>query len=77
MELNPTVDPRDAKRLTGQKRKLVEALRQRPMTNWEIMRDLYIGNLTARTSELNAQGYDIRAERVQGGTWRYTLRGEP
>ena len=79
--LNASVDARDAKRLAGQSLAIYERLRQGPATNAELSGISL--KYTSRLSELKAwvreRGGDLYAQRVSGGTWRYTLRepGQP
>ncbi len=71
--LNPSVAPEDEHRLSRQCVALLARLRKGPATNVELMVELRILNLTARASECRQAGYDIRAERMKGGTWRYSV----
>jgi hypothetical protein len=71
--LNPTVDPRDAARLSKQCHALLARLGRGSATNVELMVELRILNLTARASECRQAGYDIQATRGEGGVWTYRL----
>jgi len=71
--LNASVAAEDEHRLSKQCHALLDRLRKGPATNVELMVELRILNLTARASECRQAGYDIRAERVKGGTWRYSV----
>ena len=72
--VNVSVDKRDRARLSAQCVALLERLACGPATNVELMVELRILNLTARASECRQAGYDVRAERVKGGVWRYEVR---
>lgn len=76
--LTPTdrnIDVRDVPRVMGQNALIRERLRQGPATNIELAAITF--KMSARISDLRAKGYQIRAERIEGGTWLYTLESEP
>lgn len=72
-EPNASVKPADRKRLRGQNRKLLLALREREMTAREITIDLNIGNHSGRISDLRAAGCVVTAIHEGGGVYRYRL----
>lgn len=71
--VNKTVEPCDVARLSKQCRKLLERLQRGPLTNMDAVTELRILNLTARVSEIRQAGYDVRATRVDGGLFSYSL----
>ena len=72
--LNPSVAPQDEARLSKQCIRLLDRLRQGPMTNMQAVTELRILNLTARVSECRDAGYRIPApKRVDGGLFLYSL----
>lgn len=75
VRLNPSVDPRDAEALRGKQEDILAVLRFKPRTALELS---YVAlSYRQRISELCQAGYDIRAERVSGRNYLYTLIGEP
>lgn len=74
MSANPSVDPRDIKRVESQADRLLARLRQGPITNVEAVVELRILNMTARVSELRQDGHNVVATRGAGGVWTYELR---
>ena len=53
--------------------RLLEFLRAGPRTNAEIVEGLRILKYTGRISELREKNFDVRAERLGEGLWRYSL----
>lgn len=77
VKLNPSVDARDAKRLSRQCTLLLERLQHGTLTNVEAAIELRILNLTARVSELRQSGHNVVATRGTAGVWTYRLIPPP
>lgn len=82
--VNSSVSGEDQKRLSGQSRDILEALRKGPRLNTELItlptadgRPRLIHNMTARISEirnyLRPQGWDVQSYRLPEGIWVYRL----
>lgn len=69
----------ERQRLSRQCVRLLNALRERPITNRAIVTELGILNGTGRISDLRAAGYDVRIIERDHATGRvvYALRSEP
>ena len=73
---NPTVEEQDKPRLAGNRKRIIERLREGPATNAELSK---IGGLRfgARIQELRKAGWDIEQSRRDGGVFVYELLGGP
>ena len=69
---DPHVPAADRPRLTGQNAKLLEMLRQGPVTNVQMMHQ-GMAKYTSRISDLPKAGYKITAQHAGGGLYVYTL----
>lgn len=72
---NPVKAEHDRRNSNAQR--ILDRLKQGPALNWELCTP-EIGGLRAcgaRIPELRAEGWEIEATRLKGGTWRYTLKG--
>lgn len=61
-------------RMGSQNHVLLNELRNRPLTNFEIIRIVGCLKYTSRISDLRAAGYEVIAKNEGGGTWTYYLR---
>jgi hypothetical protein len=68
---DPSADTQDRPRITGQNAMILQRLQLGAATNAELC-GLSL-KYTSRISDLRAAGYRIRAERVDGGLFLYTL----
>jgi hypothetical protein len=69
--LNYSVPKQDRSRLRGQCLAIYQRLQQGPATNAELAAISL--KYTSRVDDLRKNGVGIDAERVSGGTWRYSL----
>jgi threonine aldolase len=54
--------------------RIARYLREHPgSSTWEMAVDLHIANITARMSDLRAEGYDFTKWRDDKGVWRYRI----
>jgi hypothetical protein len=61
----------DRQRLRGQNAAILDRLRRGPATNAELASISL--KYTSRLSDLRSAGFDVRSERVDGGTWIYRV----
>ncbi len=73
--VNRSVPAEDVPRISRQCRALLSRLQAGPLTNMAAVTELRILNATARFSELRQAGYDVRAVRISGGLFSYSLHG--
>ena len=56
---------------------ILNLLRERPRTNWELCQLAKTARYGGRIFELRKAGYEISEERIERGIFRYTLVAEP
>ena len=63
----------------SQEQAVLTLLRYRPQTTQDFCTSIYAlaSEYRRAVSTLRKKGYDIRAQRVRKGEWRYTLVAEP
>lgn len=60
-------------KLNSQNFRLLEALKQGPITTTQIVIGLFIFNHTRRISDLREKGFIVIAKPISNGLWEYSL----